>query len=68
MQRKLSLERTSFANYMDTIKRLTLLTKDKEKYMEKYTENLAVWSRLPEEDPTITNYFSELEILIPDEI
>ena len=68
MQRKLSLERTSFANYMDTIKRLTLLTKDKENYMEKYTENLGVWSRLPEEDPTITNYFSELEILIPDEI
>lgn len=67
MQRKFSLERTNFDSYMDAINRLTSLVKDREKYMKKYEENLAMWSRLPEEDLTITNYFSELEILVPDE-
>jgi hypothetical protein len=67
LQQKLSLEKENFENYMATIKKLTAVAMDRTKYMEQYQENLANWTRLPEEDVMLNGYLEELEYIIPEE-
>lgn len=50
---------------MATIRKLTEVAKEKAKYMDQYQENLANWTRLPEEDVTLNGYLEELELIIP---
>ncbi len=64
LQRRLSLEKESFDNYMGTIQKLTNLAKDRNSYLDRYQENLTNWSRLHEEDSTLNDYLGELEIIV----
>lgn len=67
LQCKLSLERQSFENYMATIKKLTVVAMDRSRYNDIYQDNLANWTRLPEEDVILNGYLEELELIVPEE-
>lgn len=49
---------------METIHKLTNLANERDYYIKKYQDNLANWSRLPEEDIALNASLEEIEVII----